>query len=276
MSVILITGASSGIGYEAAERLAKQGHTVYGAARRVERIEEMRGAGVHPLQMDVTDEASMQAGVKAVLDAEGRIDILVNNAGYGYFGAIETTPPEDARRQLEVNVFGLSRLTALVLPGMRERHCGRIINIASVAGRVCMYFGGWYHVSKYAVEAFSDSLRMEMKPFGVDVVLIEPGGIHTNWGIIAADHLKRSSEGSAYEKEAANEAELMHYAYSSNFLADPSRVAKAICKAANSKRPRVRYILGTGAHTLLFLHAVLPARWWDAIMRAGGRIKIRK
>ena len=276
MSVILITGASSGIGYAAAEMLAKQGNRVYGAARRVERIGVLQSVGVYPLQMDLTDDNSIQAGVKAVLDAEGRIDILINNAGYGYFGAIETTPPEEARRQLEVNVFGLSRLCSLVLPGMRERRSGRIINIASIAGRACMYFGGWYNVSKYAVEAFSDCLRMEMKPFGIDVVLIEPGGIHTNWGIIAADHLKESSAGSAYEKEASIEADMLHYAYSSNILADPSVVSKAICKAVNSRRPRVRYIIGSGARIMLFLHAVLPSRLWDSMVRQAGKFRIRK
>ncbi|MBR2746772.1 MAG: SDR family NAD(P)-dependent oxidoreductase, partial [Bacteroidales bacterium] len=178
--VILITGASSGIGFDAAEAFARQGHRVYAAARRVERMEPLKALGVVPLRMDVTDEASMAEGVRTVLEAEGRIDALVNNAGYGYFGAIENVPIEDARRQLEVNVFGLAQLCRLVLPTMRKQGSGRIVNISSVAGKVVMYFGGWYHVSKYSVEALSDALRMEVKPFGIDVSLIEPGGIRTD------------------------------------------------------------------------------------------------
>ena len=149
MKVILVTGASSGIGFDAAEALARQGHRVYAAARRVERMEPLKAFGVVPLRMDVTDEASMEAGVKTILETEGRIDALVNNAGYGYFGAIENVPLEEARRQLEVNVFGLARLCQLVIPSMREQGSGRIVNISSVAGKTVLYFGGWYHVSKF-------------------------------------------------------------------------------------------------------------------------------
>ena len=210
--VILITGASSGIGFDAAASLARQGHRVYAAARRVERMEPLKALGVVPLRMDVTDEASMEAGVRTVLEAEGRIDVLVNNAGYGYFGAIENVSMEEARRQQEVNVFGLARLCQLVLPSMRERGSGRIVNTASVAGKTVLYFGGWYHVSKYSVEALSDALRMELKPFGIDVSMIEPGGIQTDWGLIAADHLAESSKGTPYEAEGLREAETMRKA----------------------------------------------------------------
>jgi NAD(P)-dependent dehydrogenase (short-subunit alcohol dehydrogenase family) len=271
--VILITGASSGIGFDAAEAFARQGHRVYAAARRVERMEPLKALGVVPLRMDVTDEASMAEGVRTVLEAEGRIDALVNNAGYGYFGAIENVPMEDARRQLEVNVFGLAQLCRLVLPAMRKQGSGRIVNISSVAGKVVMYFGGWYHVSKYSVEALSDALRMEVKPFGIDVSLIEPGGIRTDWGLIAADHLAESSKGTPYEAEGLREAETMHKAYSSRLLSKPSVVTRAISRAVNSRRPRTRYRIGFGARTLVFLHALLPTRWWDAMMRKGGKLK---
>ena len=271
--VILITGASSGIGFDAAASLARQGHRVYAAARRVERMEPLKALGVVPLRMDVTDEASMEAGVRTVLEAEGRIDVLVNNAGYGYFGAIENVPMEEARRQQEVNVFGLARLCQLVLPSMREQGSGRIVNTASVAGKTVLYFGGWYHVSKYSVEALSDALRMELKPFGIDVSMIEPGGIRTDWGIIAADHLAESSKGTPYEAEGLREAETMRKAYSMRLLSKPSVVARAISKAVNSRRPRARYRVGFGAHTLVFLHTILPARWWDALFRLGGKIK---
>ena len=271
--VILITGASSGIGFDAAASLARQGHRVYAAARRVERMEPLKALGVVPLRMDVTDEASMEAGVRTVMEAEGRIDVLLNNAGYGYFGAIENVSMEEARRQQEVNVFGLARLCQLVLPSMRERGSGRIVNTASVAGKTVLYFGGWYHVSKYSVEALSDALRMELKPFGIDVSMIEPGGIRTDWGIIAADHLAESSKGTPYEAEGLREAETMRKAYSMRLLSKPSVVARAISKAVNSRRPRARYRVGFGAHTLVFLHTILPARWWDALFRLGGKLR---
>ena len=271
--VILITGASSGIGFDAAATLARQGHRVYAAARRVERMEPLKECGVVPLQMDVTDEASMEAGVRTVLAAEGRIDVLVNNAGYGYFGAIENVSMEEARRQLEVNVFGLARLCQLVLPSMREQGSGRIVNTASVAGKTVLYFGGWYHVSKYSVEALSDALRMELKPFGIDVSMIEPGGIRTDWGIIAADHLAESSKGTPYEAEGLREAETMRKAYSMRLLSKPAVVARAISRAVNSRRPRARYRVGFGAGTLVFLHTILPARWWDVLFRLGGKVK---
>ena len=272
--VILITGASSGIGFDAAQTLARQGHTVYAAARRVEKMEPLQSDGVKVMRMDVTDSASMAEGVKTVLDAEGHIDVLVNNAGYGYFGAVENVTMEEARRQVEVNVFGLAELCKLVLPVMRKQGSGRIINTSSIAGKMVLPFGAWYHVSKFSVEALSDALRMEMRPFGVDVVLIEPGGIKTDWGIIAAKHLAESSKGTAYEEDALREAELMHKGYSGNYLSVPRVVTRAISRAVNSQRPRARYRIGSGAFIMVFLHTVLPTRWWDGMMRRFMRIKI--
>ena len=271
--VVLITGASSGIGFDAARTLARQGHRVYAAARRVDRMEPLKADGVVPIGMDVTDETSLPDGVGAVLAAEGRIDVLVNNAGYGYFGAIENVPLEEARRQLEVNVFGLARLCQLVLPVMREQGSGRIVNISSVAGKAVLLFGGWYHVSKYSVEALSDALRMEMKPFGIDVVLIEPGGIRTDWGLIAADHLAESSAGTPYEEEGLQESRTLRKAYSIRLLSRPAVVTRAISRAVNSKRPRTRYRIGFGSGILVLSHALLPDRWWDALMRQGGKIR---
>lgn len=260
---ILVTGASSGIGYSVASELARMGHTVFAGARRVALMEPLKELGVTPVALDVTDEAS----VDACLSVVGPVDVLVNNAGFGYFGAIENVPMEEARRQLEVNLFGLALLCRKVLPGMRQQGFGKIINISSVAGRACLYFGGWYHVSKYAVEAFSDSLRMEVKPFGVDVVLIEPGAIRTDWGIIAANHLEESSRGTAYEEEALREAATMRKGYSSNLLAPPEAVTRAILRAVRARRPRARYLTGSGAHLVVFFHTLLPTRWWDALVR---------
>lgn len=272
--VILLTGASSGIGYDTAVALAQQGHKVYAAARRVERMEPLRQYGIVPLKMDVTDEASMKAGVKTLLDAEGRIDVLINNAGYGYFGAVENVPMDDARNQLEVNVFGLARLCQLVLPTMRAQHSGRIINTASVAGRSVFYYGGWYHVSKYAVESLSDAMRMELKPFGIDVVIIEPGAIKTNWGIIAADHLTESSKGTAYEQTGTMMANNLRNMYLSNTISDPAVVRKAIVRAVNARRPCTRYRIGRMANAIVFFHWLLPTRWWDAFLRLMGKRKL--
>jgi NAD(P)-dependent dehydrogenase (short-subunit alcohol dehydrogenase family) len=273
--IILVTGASSGIGYSSAIDLARRGHKVYGAARRTDRMEPLREYGIVPISLDVTSEASIQACVAEILAAEGRIDVLVNNAGYGYFGAIENVPLEEARRQLEVNVFGLARLTQLVLPPMREHGFGRIVNVSSVAGRVVLPFGGWYHVSKYSVEALSDALRLEVKPFGIDVVLIEPGGIGTDWGLIAADHLEGSSAQTPYAPTAEKEARFMRIAYSGRWLARPSVVSRAICRAVTARHPHHRYHPGSGSYLLLVLHALLPSRWWDALMRAILRLPIR-
>ena len=272
--VILLTGASSGIGYDTAVALAQQGHKVYAAARRVDRMEPLRQYGIVPLKMDVTDETSMQEGVKTLLDAEGRIDVLINNAGYGYFGAIENVPMDDARNQMEVNVFGLARLCQLVLPTMRAQHSGRIINIASVAGRSVFYYGGWYHVSKYAVESLSDAMRMELKPFGIDVVIIEPGAIKTNWGIIAADHLIESSRGTAYEQTGTMMANNLRNMYLSNTISDPAVVRKAIVRAVNARRPCTRYRIGRMANAIVFFHWLLPTRWWDAFLRLMGKHKL--
>ena len=263
--IVLITGSSSGIGYDTALKLASQGHKVYGAARRTERMEPLRQSGVIPVRMDVTDAASMADAVKLITDAEGRIDVLVNNAGYGYLGAIENVTMEEARRQMEVNLFGMAELTRLVLPYMRTQHSGRIINISSVAGKAVVHFGGWYNVSKYSVEALSDALRMELRPFGIKVSIIEPSGIKTPWGIIAADNLEESSKGTAYEAQSGRMVRLLRKAYTSDLLSPPHRVTAAITRAVNARRPRIRYRPGMGATAMIALHAILPARWWDAV-----------
>ena len=272
--VILITGASSGIGYNTAKALALRGHRVYGAARRVGKVAQLSPFGVKAIPLDVTDEASVAEAVASVLRAEGRIDVLVNNAGYGYFGAISDVSLEEARRQLEVNVFGLASLTRKVLPGMLERHEGRIVNIASVAGRVNIYLGGWYHVSKFAVETFSDALRMEVEPKGIRVSIIEPGAIRTDWGLIAADHLKETQESSPFRQEAAAEADVLQKAYTSKWLSKPEVVTRAILKAVDSRKPRTRYRTGRGARLLIALHALLPDRTWDALMRLICKVKL--
>ena len=265
--VILLTGASSGIGYQTAESLAKEGHIVYGAARRTEKMEDLKQFGVKSIYLDVTDENSIKNAVDTIIGKEGRIDVLINNAGYGSFGAVEDVDISEAKIQFEVNLFGLARLVQLVLPYMRKQKSGRIINVSSMGGRLTTYFGAWYHATKYALEAFSDALRMEVSDFGIDVSLIEPGGIKTDWGIIAADKLENSAKGGAYEKEAMKTAKGMKKQYSGNLLSNPIVITKVISKAVNSNRPKARYLIGFMAKPLVFLHTILPAKVFDKIMK---------
>ena len=266
--VVLLTGASSGIGYDVAPLLVRYGYTVYGAARRVEKIEELASEGVKALSLDVTDEASMEAAVQQIIDAEGRIDVLINNAGYGSYGAIEDVPIDEARRQFEVNLFGLARLTQLVLPHMRARGSGHILNISSMAGRITSPLGAWYHATKYALEAFSDALRMEVEEFGIDVVIIEPGGIKTPWGFIAADHLEESSRNGVYAAQAQRVAANMRRLYSpSSNLSEPEVISRTILRALEARRPKTRYLVGFGAKPSVFLHTVLPDRLFDKVAR---------
>ena len=266
--VILLTGASSGIGYQTAESLAKEGHVVYGAARRTEKMETLKQFRVKPMYLNVTDEESIKSAIDTIIENEGRIDVLINNAGYGSYGAVEDVDISEAKMQFEVNLFGLARLVQLVLPHMRKQKSGRIINVSSMGGRLTTYFGAWYHATKYALEAFSDALRMEVADFGIDVSLIEPGGIKTEWGIIAADKLANSAKGGAYEKAALKTAEGMRKNYSSNRLSKPEVITKAISKAVNSNRPKARYLIGFMAKPLVFLHTVLPAKVFDKLMKS--------
>lgn len=267
--VILITGASSGIGYEAARMLAEQGHKVYGAARRTERMAPLHQYGVTPLALDVTDDASAQEAVNTVIEQEGRIDVLVNNAGYGELGPVETTSLENAQRQLDVNVLGLARMTKLVLPHMRNQHSGRIVNVASIAGRLTFPFAGWYNVSKYAVESLSDATRMEVRPYGIDVTIIEPGGVYSNWGIIAAQQLHNAADGTAYAEKAGRVAgvfDMMYRRNPHNLMTSATKAAKHVCKAATARRPKTRYAFGVGNASMRWLHTILPDRWFDALI----------
>lgn len=263
--VALITGASSGIGEASAIALAEAGWTVVGAARRLDRLEALRTKGVTPHTVDVTDDASMVALVEDVVAEHGRIDVLVNNAGYSVFGAVEDVPVDVARRQLEVNVLGVSRMSQLVLPHMRAAGSGRIINIASVAGHVSEPLGGWYHASKYAVEALSDAMRMELAPHGVQVSIIEPGAIRTEFGDIAADSLSEYSGSGPYAAQARRMARAHERMFGAD-AADVSVVVDAIVHAATAGHPRTRYQVPMSAKAMVAATKVVPARAMDAAM----------
>ncbi|HEY8985407.1 MAG TPA: oxidoreductase [Streptomyces sp.] len=262
----LVTGASSGIGEATALKLHALGYTAYGAARRTDRLERLAAQGVRPLKMDVTDDASMRAGVDRIVAETGRVDVLVNNARYGSYGAIGDVPLDEARRQFEVNVFGALRLTQLVLPHMRARRSGTVVNITSMGGKIHTPLGGWYHGTKFALEALSDCLRLEAKPFGIDVVVIEPGGIATEWGGIAAAKLEETSTGGAYAAQASAVASSLRSEANEKRNSPPSVIADAVAKAVSSRRPRTRYATGFGARPLIALRRVLPDRAFDSVI----------
>ena len=255
--VALITGASSGIGESAAILLHEAGYKVYGAARRVEKMKSLEDKGISTIALDITDEDSILRCVETIQDKEGGIDVLVNNAGYGSYGAIEDVPMEEARRQFDVNIFGLARLTQLVLPGMREKGFGKIVNISSMGGKIFTPFGGWYHATKHALEGWSDCLRLETRDFGIDVVVVEPGGIKTPWGQIAADNLKKTSGNGAYAEAANKAAEGTSRMYASNRLTKPEVIGRVILKAVSAPKPKRHYVKGMGAKPALFVR-----RWF--------------
>jgi NAD(P)-dependent dehydrogenase (short-subunit alcohol dehydrogenase family) len=264
--VALVTGGSSGIGERTAIRLEDAGFTTYAVARRVERMQGLEQAGITTFAMDVTDDASMTSGIERILGEHGRIDVLVNNAGYGSYGAVENVPIDEARRQFEVNVFGLARLVQLVTPQMREQQSGRIINISSIGAKFYEPLGAWYHATKFGLEGFSDSLRLELAPFGVRVVIVEPGAILTEWSDIAGDSAVESSRGTPYEQQAESLRRRFAQAYHPSTASTPDVVAKAIVKAATARRPRTRYPVGRGARTVLTARAALPDRAFDAVV----------
>jgi len=259
--VVLITGASSGIGKEAALRLIEKEFVVYGAARRTDKMEELKGKGIKTIKMDVTVDSELIEGVNHILKNEGRIDILVNNAGYGSYGAVEDVPIEEAKYQFEVNVFGLARLSQLVIPHMRNQKFGRIINISSVAGKISEPNGAWYHSSKFAVEGLSDCLRQELKPFGIDVVLIEPGPIYTEWNTIARENLLKISGNTAYGELAKKQYKFLEILDKYGSKADV--IADAIVKAVIAKKPKTRYVKGRSSSILLWTRKLLSDRVYD-------------
>jgi short-subunit dehydrogenase len=266
--VVLITGASSGIGKSTAKLLLNEGHVVYGSARRTHRMADLKDAGVTVMKMDVTDDASMVEGVSQIIKEQGRIDVLINNAGYGSFGSLEDVPLSEARRQFEVNVFGLGRMTQIVLPHMREQKSGKIINVSSTGGIITTPFGGWYQSSKFAVEGLSDTLRKDVKRFGIEVVVIEPGAIDSEWASIAMDHLLKISS-KPYLDAAAKVSKAFEDVYEN--ASDPIVIARVVLKAIKAKKPKTRYVAGKQGKMVLMMHSLLSDRKFDNfILKAAG------
>jgi short-subunit dehydrogenase len=271
---VLITGCSSGIGQAAALALHEAGRTVVATARNPDTLSGLAGRGLRTLALDVTDESSMRAAV----DAAGPIDVLVNNAGYGLYGTVEQLPMAEIRRQFETNFFGLVGLTQLVLPGMRAAGGGRILNVSSMGGRATLPGGAFYHASKYAVEALSDALRMEVAQFGIDVVLIEPGPVRTPWNDVAAGSVAASAAGSNGNGNDADPyagfKDAVTAAFSTatdgplaRFSSSADDIAKVITRAVTVRRPRTRYLINPVARTTVTLRHWLPDRAYDAVLR---------
>ncbi len=270
MTAVLITGCSSGIGRATALRLARRPELdVYATARRPETLTALAEQGCHTLALDVTDEESMRAAVKAVESRHGAVGVLVNNAGYGEYGTIEETDLDRVRGQFETNVFGLARLSQLVLPAMRTARSGRIVNVSSMGGRFVFPVGGYYHASKYAVEALSDALRFEVAPFGVKVSIIEPGLIRTGFGDTAAGTLAKTSkaEGPYGPVTVAADKQMADGYANKRMSVTPDAVAAVIERAATTRRPRVRYVVTPTARLLVHMRRLLGARAFDAFLR---------
>lgn len=267
--VALVTGASSGIGFEIAKHLKAHGFNVYAGARHVAQMNDLDDRGIHTMYLDVTDPASIRAVVQQIDEDSGRLDVLVNNAGYGLFGALEDVPLEKAKAQFDVNVFGLSEMTKAVLPLMRAQHAGRVINITSTAGKAATPLGGWYGASKFAVEGLSDNLRLELAPFGIDVVVIEPGATKSNWAATAGEQLASVAQDGPYEQLSAEAAAFLKTI--AVFASDTALIARAVTQAATARRPKTRYVPGVMAKAEVFGRWLLPDRVVDASIRQLGK-----
>jgi short-subunit dehydrogenase len=262
----LVTGASSGIGKAIAKQLLKDGLEVYVAARRVEKMKELEDLGATALKMDITKEEDIQEVVRKIGEQSGGVDVLVNNAGYAIYGAMEDTAIEDARRQFEVNLFGLARLTQLVLPYMRERKAGKILNMSSMGGKVYTPLGAWYHATKHALEGWSDCLRLELAPFNIDVVIVEPGIIKTEFVDVMMEPMMERSGNSAYAALAHRIKKASTESYEKGNASDPSVIAEVVSKAIKAGRPKTRYAAGKFAQPVIFLRRLLSDRLFDKLV----------
>ncbi|MEI6065465.1 MAG: oxidoreductase [Pseudanabaena sp. ELA748] len=264
--VALVTGASSGMGKVIAKRLIKDGLTVIVAARSFEKMADLEEMGAYRVRLDIANTESIQNAVNEILERHNSVDFLVNNAGFGCYGAVEDTPIDDARYQFEVNLFGLARLTQLLLPKMREKGEGRIINISSMGGKMYTPLGAWYHASKHALEGWSDCLRLELAQFGIDVVIIEPGAIKTEFADVMTEPMLQRSGSGVYAKLARAMSQSMRQSYEAG-TASPSRViADVVSEAIKARKPKTRYVVGKFAKPLIFIRTWLGDRIFDRVI----------
>lgn len=261
--VAIVTGASSGIGEITVSRLMEAGYKVYAGARRVERMRDLASAGAVVKALDVTVTQSIAEFVNAVIEAEGRIDVLVNNAGYGSYGAVEDIPLAEARRQFDVNLFGLSEMTKATLPTMRAQQSGTIIHIGSIGGKMWSLLGGWYQASKYALEGLADCTRNELRPFGINVVLIEPGGVKSEWRENVIEIIRNTSGSGPYKKIA--NAAIKFFEGAESLEIEPKLIADVIVKASQSERPKARYVVPAHFKLVLLLKVLLTDRMFDRL-----------
>lgn len=266
---VLVTGASSGIGKSIAKQLVKENYKVFVAARRIELMQDLVELGATAIKMDITSEQDIKAAMEQIKTSAEGIDILINNAGYAIYGAVEDTSIEDARRQFEVNIFGLAAVTQAVLPYMRSKKAGTIVNMSSMGGKIYTPLGAWYHATKHALEGWSDCLRLELQPFGIDVIIIEPGGILTEFADVLTEPMMNRSGNSVYSemaKSVRNSTSEM-YKEGSN-LPKPQIIANLVSKALKSNKPKTRYSAGYMAKPLLFMRWLLSDKMFDSIMRS--------
>jgi short-subunit dehydrogenase len=261
--VALVTGASSGIGKEIAKKLLQDGLTVYVAARRIEKMQDLESLGATALKMDITQGKDISQAVEQITRENGGVDVLVNNAGFGSYGAVEDTPIEDARYQFEVNLFGLAALTQKVLSHMREQRSGTIINISSMGAKIYTPLGAWYHATKHALEGWSDCLRLELDQFGINVVIIEPGIINTEFGDVLNGPMMERSGNTAYSNLAQAVAKSVQDSYEKGNGSSPTVISDTVSKAVSAKKPKTRYAVGSLAKPLLFLRWLLSDRLFD-------------
>lgn len=261
---VLVTGASAGIGKATAIYLAQNGYHVYGAARRMESMQSLKAYGITPIKLDVSKDESIVSCVENILKESGSIDILINSAGLGSYGALEDVPLSEAKNQLEINLFGAARLIQLALPQMRKKQYGKIVNISSIGGKVGLPMGVWYHASKFAIEGLSDSLRNEVKQFGIDVIVIEPGGTKSEMIAIGSKDLMRVSGNTVY-KGLANSLNKMYGDVEKNAV-EPVVIAKLIKKGIEAKHPKTRYIGGAMAKPMLFMRKILSDKMFDKML----------
>lgn len=264
--VILITGASSGMGKESAKALIQQGHTVYTVARRIDQMQDLKNLGGHPIQMDVTKESDIQNVVDTIIQKEGKIDVLWNNAGYGLYGAVEDVPIEEARKQFEVNVFGVAAITQKVVPFMRKAKSGTIINTSSMGGKMYTPMGAWYHASKHAIEGFSDCLRLELKEFNINVVILEPGIIVTEFGEVMLDNISKFSSKGAYASLTNKLITATKKMYDKGQGSKTSVIADTINKIVKSPNPKTRYRVGLWAKPMVWMRIYFGDKLFDKIV----------